>query len=162
MGNQRAMTALEVYAGSDGAETRAFYAELETLGAIGLVAMNLFRAQKCSSRAKVYRGGIRGKGSYRSMAYDRKGWSLKQLCEILQAHSSEVGIAFGWGRDESEHLNSWVLYVDLPCGQVSFHSPERYEGSDYQGQWDGKRASEQRIIQFCQSVLEGGIQTAAA
>lgn len=65
------MKALEVFNGSEGAITRAYYAALEQRGAAGIVAVNLFRAQKCSTRAKKYRGGIRGVGSYRGMAYDK-------------------------------------------------------------------------------------------
>jgi hypothetical protein len=70
--------AAEVYAGSNGEVTRAYYAELERRGPLGMVAMNLFRAQKCSARAKVYRG--RG---FKRDAYDRKNWSLGLLCTYL-------------------------------------------------------------------------------
>jgi len=96
--------------------------------------VNLFRAQKCSTRAKVYRGGLRGIGSFRSLAYQRKAWSMKNLCDCLAEHGSELGINFGWKRDPNTPLHdapSWVLYVDLPQGQVSFHSPTRYAGPDY-------------------------------
>ncbi|OGF05223.1 MAG: hypothetical protein A2W00_04560 [Candidatus Eisenbacteria bacterium RBG_16_71_46] len=146
-------SAQEVYDGSDGDLTLRFYAELTQHGLLGKIAVCLFRAQKCSARAKVYRGGIRGKGSYRSMAYDRKGWSLSILCLFLCEHGAELGIRFGWGRDDSQPLNSWVLYVDLPQGQVSFHSPTRMQGPDYPGVWDGQQASEERIIAFAQTVL---------
>src|ERR1051326_1718916 len=88
------MTAAAIYAGSDGAATRAYYPQLETRGSIGAIAMNLFRAQKCSSRAKVYRGGIRGKASYKSMAYDKKAWSMQQLCVMLGVHGANCGIRF--------------------------------------------------------------------
>src|SRR4051812_36241925 len=135
------MKAQHVYEGADGVVTRAYYAQLEALGAIGFVAMNLFRAQKCSSRAKAYRGGIRGKGSYKSMAYERKGWSLQQLADALVIHGETLGISFGWGKDLSQTYNEHVLYIDLPQGQVSFHSPTRYKGPDYPGEWDGQRAS---------------------
>ncbi len=150
------MTAHEVYAGSDGALTRRFYAALEKRGAAGIIALYLFRAQKCSRRAKKY-GPYAGAGgrSYRDMAYERKGWSLKQLTEVLREHSAQLGIMWGWGRDELQSFNKWVLYVDLPqLGQVSFHSSERYEGTDYPGDWDGKRASEERIIKFCQRIFD--------
>lgn len=51
-------------------------------------------------------------------------------------------------------VKSWVLYVDLPGGQVSFHSAERYAGSDYTGEWDGKHLSAERIIRFAQDVID--------
>lgn len=147
------MKALEVYVGSDGAATKAMYVEMEQRGPIGLVAMNLFRAQKCSERAKKYRGGIPGKGSYRGMAYERKGWSMQQLCEVLVAHAEDLRMRWGWGEDRGSFV-SWVLYLDLPQGQVSFHSNVRYAGPDYEGQWDGATgASPARIVQFCDCVL---------
>lgn len=150
------MNSSRVFHGSDGATTRRFYAELERRGPIGFVAMNLFRAQKCSRRAKKYGpyAGVGGK-SYRDLAYERKGYSLKLLSEALALHSALLGISFGWSRDEAQAYNKWVLYVDLPAGQVSFHSPERYEGPDYPGGWDGRRLSEERIIMFCQQVYDG-------
>jgi len=151
------MTAIEVFQGSDGAVTRAYYAALEGRGKLGLVAMNLFRAQKCSTRAKHYRGGIRGVGSYKDMAYERKTWSMGEAAKILMKHGDELGIRFGWKDDPGQAYHSWVLYVDLPgIGQVSFHSAARGEGPDYPGDWDGKRLSEARIIQFCDQVMSEG------
>lgn len=149
------MDAYRIYKGSDGAATRRFYAALESRGPIGIVAMNLFRAQKCSKRAKKYGpyAGIAG-SSFRDLAYERKAFSLKQLALVLQEHGQALGVAFGWGVDEHQPRNRWVLYIDLPIGQVSFHSAERYDGPDYPGEWDGQRASETRVISFSQSVIE--------
>lgn len=125
--SESTIDACRVYAGSDGGLTKRFYAELEARGTIGIVALNLFRAQKCSSRAKVYRGGTGGR-SFRDMAYERKEWSLKQLAEVLTSHGGELGITFGWGRDKSQAHNS--------------------------KDWDGQRLSAERIVQFCQKVFE--------
>lgn len=152
------MRALDIYAGSDGDATKRFYAALEARGAIGTVAVNLFRAQKSSARAKVYRGGVYGGGSFRRMAYDRKAWALENLTQILVRHASELGIRFGWRHyPELEHA-AWVLYVDLPQGQVSFHSVARMKGPDYPYQWDGQRQSPARIVQFCDAVLAMQVQ----
>lgn len=143
---------LQVYRGSNGDLTRSYYADLCRLGRVGVIAMNLFRAQKCSSRAKKYRGGIRGRGSYRSMAYDRKNYSLSELCKVLIGS----GMRYGWKRHEDVKFGgepSWVLYVDLPQGQVSFHSPDRGPGPDYPGEWDRVRATEERVLAFCDHVL---------
>lgn len=151
------MTALEVYGTSDGSLTRAFYAELEKRGAAGLVAMNLFRAQKCSSRAKVYRGGVRGKGSYRGMAYERKQWSLDNLVKILSEQAQSLGIRWGWKIDHNIVFGcepSWVLYVDLPQGQVSFHAPVRGGGPDYKGEWDREHKSAERIVMYAEAVYK--------
>ena len=46
------LDARDIYHGSDGAATTAYYNELSKRGPIGLVAVNLFRASKCSARAK--------------------------------------------------------------------------------------------------------------
>lgn len=133
------IAALEVFKQSDGAVTRAYYADLERRGPIGVVAMNLFRAQKTSTRAKKYRGGIRGMGSYRSMAYERKAFSMAELCKMLEKHGAALGISYGWKEDPGEFV-PWVLYVDLPgLGQVSFHSLTRgmfqNEGSLYNSKY---------------------------
>jgi hypothetical protein len=47
-----------------------------------------------------------------------------------------------------------VLYVDTPCGQVSFHSATRLKGPDYPYAWDGVvNASVGRIIRWCEQLL---------
>lgn len=146
-----------VYSGSDGRETSNLYNDLFHKGPAGEIALNLLRAQKCSSRAKVYRGGIPGKGSYRQMAYDRKQWSIECLCRELEKNADVLGLRWGWKEDPSILFGdnpSFVLYVDLPQGQVSFHAPSRGSGPDYPGEFDGEHKSEIRIIKFAQTILE--------
>lgn len=47
-----------------------------------------------------------------------------------------------------------VLYVDVPeFGQVSFHSPTRGDGPEYDGVWDGARKSQERVFAYCDAVL---------
>lgn len=146
---------LAIYEGSNGEATKALYAELEPIGPIGLIATNLFRAHKASARAKVYRGGERGRGSYRSMAYDRKEWSLGNLQDVLTRYGTELGIAWGWKEDPAQEFHRWVLYVDLPTGQVSFHTAHQGSGPDYSGAWDGVRdQGPTRICMFIARVLE--------
>ncbi|HLJ26587.1 MAG TPA: hypothetical protein VKY85_07740 [Candidatus Angelobacter sp.] len=153
------MNAESIYQGSNGEATAAFYEALRQKGMLGVVAEHLFRAGKCSERAKQYRGGIRGQGSYRQMAYDKKNWALRELDKSLGALCLASGtsyIPWGWGWDEKTPGYSWVLYVDLPQGQVSFHTAKRGDGPSYLGQWDGVRnASAARIIAFCQWVYDG-------
>jgi hypothetical protein len=136
------------YYGSDAVASRRVCAALKRLGPAGRVAAGLYRVQKASSRAKVYRGG-NGDYSFRELAYARKNNLLRRLCEVL----AESGLVWGWGIDEGQPFNHHVLYVDLPCGQVSFHSGERMAGPDYPGQWDGKRVSEARVISYCAHLL---------
>jgi len=141
--------AIEVYVASDGELTKAFYAALQDSHAVGAIAVNLFRAQKCSARAKVYRG--RGN---RSAAYERKQWSMGNLCDILFAHADSLAITWGWKEDPGQAFHAWVLYVDLPgYGQVSFHTGARGNGPDYPGKWDGTQKSAERICAFCDWVL---------
>ncbi len=154
-----ALSPLDIYKGSDGEATKALYAALQDFGPLGLVAINLFRAQKCSERAKLYRGGIRGRGRYKDMAYDRKQWSRDNLCAVLIEHSAALGIKWGWKPDPNTlfgERESYVLYVETPNGQCSFHSPTRGKGPDYSGEWDGQRGmTVQRVIDFVAAVLEG-------
>jgi hypothetical protein len=142
------MTAQEVYNGSNGELTKAYYAELKKRGPVGEVAVALFRASKCSGRAKLYRGR-----RYKDAAYDTKQWSMGELCRLLKSHSLELGIRYGWKEDPNEPYASWVLYVDLEQGQVSFHTPQRLDGPDYPGEWDGIiNICHERIIRFCEVV----------
>jgi hypothetical protein len=152
------MRAQEVFEGSDPETTKAYYASLARRGAAGDIAANLFRAQKCSTRAKRYRGGIRGVGSYKSMSYARKTWAMENLCSCLSAHGKQLRIKFGWKQDPDCVFGdkpSWVIYIDLPQGQVSFHSPTRLSPHGYRGKWDRERKSEERVLAFCDAVWEG-------
>jgi hypothetical protein len=156
----------EVFKGSNAALTRDFYRKLERRGPVGLIARELFRAQKSSQRAKAYRGG-NGVRSYKSLAYDKKSWSLEQLCKILRENHQEArmqldptgntAMLWGWKEDPAvNHPNKWVLYCDLGelYGQVSFHSSERFDGPDYPKDWDGKHVSTERILAFAARVLD--------
>lgn len=143
-----AVTVLEVYNGSDGEATKRLYEELAQLGPIGEVALNLFRAQKCSARAKLYR-----RRAHKGDAYDRKNWSMANLCRVLEQHASALGITWGWKPDPAQEYHKWVLYVELPTGQASFHSASRGIGPDYPGDWDGiPDASAGRIVQWVAMV----------
>lgn len=149
------MNVLEVFIGSDGDATRALYVALAQLGPTGEVALNLFRAKKASDRAKLYRGGIRGQGSFKSMAYERKQWSMDNLCDILTTHSAALHITWGWSDDDQQDFHKFVLYVDIPTGQVSFHSASRGKGPDYPGAWDGiPYATQGRVVKWCQQLLD--------
>lgn len=145
------MNPLEIFEGSNGAATQALYRELEALGPAGVIAMNLFRACKCSGRAKKYRG--RG---FKDAAYGRKEFSLFNLCEMLEAHADNLGIAWGWKEDEKQPVHRWVLYVEIPTGQVSFHSEKRINQKDFAGEWDETTSSSTRIIRWTNKLLHEG------
>ena len=150
------MNVHEIYVGSNGEATQALYAQLQSLGPAGVIALNLFRAQKCSSRAKVYRGR-NGRGSYRSQAYDRKDWSLGNLCAALEEHAASLGIIWGWKEDQAQEYHSWVLYVVLPSGQVSFHGAAPKSSQRFAGEWDGSRESASRILLYTESLLHAPV-----
>lgn len=146
-----------IYQGSDGVSTKALYDKLDALGPAGEIATNLFRAHKSSERAKGYRGRAPGRGSYRGLAYGRKQWAMDNLCKILQAHGEALGIVWGWGVDTKQSYHSDVLYVDIPTGQVSFHTAGRGDGPDYPRGWDGQRnAGAQRVCTWCAQLLGKG------
>lgn len=150
LGDSRVQNA---YFGSHAATTRRLLKDLAAKGVEGQVAAQLFRAQKASARAKQYRGGtFDGRGtSYRRLAYDRKGECLCELSLLLL--DEEHGLQWGWGRDGANGLAPHVMYIDLPNGQVSFHSAHRFAGPDYSGEWDRAYASEERILEFCERVF---------
>jgi hypothetical protein len=145
-----------IYEGSDGDRTKALYERLMALGPAGVVATNVFRACKNSERAKKYRGG-NGRGRYRDQAYERKQWALDNLAKALERHAADLGVGWGWGIDDKQDYHRHVLYVDLPSGQVSFHTEARGSGPDYPGQWDGVRgASASRACSYAKRVMDGG------
>jgi hypothetical protein len=148
---------MQVYEGSNGDATKALYDRLTALGPVGIVATNLFRAHKNSARAKVYRGG-----GYRGQAYERKQWAMDNLARELAAHGDVLQGAWGWAEDAKQEYHRWVLYVDLPTGQVSFHTAARGEGPDYTKPWDGVRdAGAGRICSWIAAVFrEQGAQAA--
>lgn len=149
------MNVYKIYEGSDGKATQALYDHLGTFGPVGIVAVNLFRASKCSARAKVYRG--RG---YRDAAYGRKEWSIKNLCQTLKENAEPLGIGYGWKIDPKQDLHKWVFYVDIPTGQVSFHTDRRGDGPDYAGDWDGALGlSAQRIVVWTQRIIGQAVPT---
>ena len=145
---------LRAYQGSDGTLTRRVTQALRGQGPSGELASWLFTAQKASERAKLY-GGTK----WRGVAYKRKAWALSKLCTFLQEHpdlavDGEVPLVWGWGRDALNRRVPFVLYLDLPTGQVSFHSTARYSGPDYDGQWDRvPQASPGRVVSFAASLL---------
>lgn len=148
---------LQVYQGSDGDATTALYRRLEALGPAGAVAMNLFRAQKNSTRAKAYR-----RRSHKGAAYDRKQWAMGNLVEILQQHAEALGLRWGWKFDPTQEYHQALLYVDIPTGQCSFHTAARGGGPDYPGNWDGVRdAVPGRICSWCARLLSQQHEVAA-
>ena len=130
--------------------TTGLYATLQAIGPAGIVATNLLRASKNSGRAKVYR---RRKAT--RAAYETKNWAIGQLCAALAKDATSLEIVYGWQRDETTEGYSWVLYVDLPTGQVSYHAPSRGDGPDYAAKWDGQRGeSHGRVIRWAQAILD--------
>lgn len=148
---------IRAYEGSDGGITSSLFAELETLGPIGAVAVNLFRACKSSERAKEYRG--RG---FKGAAYYRKQWAMDNLCQILTAEAPALGMCWGWNEDDKQPFHRHVLYVDLPTGQVSFHTAERGAGPNYSDAWDGKTGqAADRICRWIVRLFRGDMATSA-
>jgi hypothetical protein len=148
------MNVAHIYAGSDAQATIALYARLQALGPAGIIAVNLFRAQKASARAKLYH-----KGKWKRVAYEKKDWSLRLLCEALDEHGDVLGITHGWKLDPLQEFHKWVLYIDLPAdfGQCSFHLSERKCHRDYPGDWDGTHTSAQRIVAWVSTLIPSGL-----
>lgn len=141
------MTTFEIFHGSDGEVTKALYARLEALGPAGFIALNLFRACKCSVRAKMYRRKFKGD------AYDRKNWSLRNLDGALAQHAAALGIGWGWKRDPAQAFHCWVLYAELPTGQCSFHAEARMSAQDFAGEWSRLGNGPQVIVAWCDRLL---------
>lgn len=151
------MTPRQIYEGSNGEATKELYAKLTALGPAGVIATNLFRACKCSERAKVYRGG-----GYKRDAYERKNWNLENLTRALEKEGDTMGMIWGWRKDPNQEYHNQVLYVELPgWGQVSFHSATRFNSTrEYHMDWDGSKHSAERIIGYVTKMLEEVISPA--
>ena len=150
------VSASKVYHGSDGGVTRSFCCRLKKCGHVGQLAAALFMAQKYSSRAKTYQDGIDlpdgRKASFTDLTYQKKNKHLEALCRLLSTDS--CGFAWGWGKNPRQRYASYVLYVELPQGQVSFHSPTRIPGPEFPGVWDGQHANAERVIAFCDALMD--------
>ncbi len=144
------MLAKSVFDQNNGDVTKAYYKTMDAKGLEGQLCTALFRAQKRSTAAKKYRGG-----KFRHAAYDVKNWSLSEICRILGAMSAfEMAESWGWSYDKNTPGFNWVLYVDLPNGQCSFHSKDRLSGPDYRGKWAPGKGSEKTILDYCDSVYD--------
>jgi hypothetical protein len=150
------LSATDVFLGSDGEVTKNYYLQLKEKGPLGELAVAVFRAQKCSSRAKAYT-----RHSWTQDAYQRKVWSIGEIIKVLLSEPAIMEankINWGWKKDPNvifDDAPSWVFYCDLPTGQVSFHCKERGDGKDYDKEWDGVRnAGTIRIMKFCNSLFE--------
>lgn len=147
------MNAAAVMSQNNGDVTAGYYRRLAAIGPAGELAVALFRAAKRSNRAKDYR-----RGRFRRAAYDVKNWSLSEVVRILSTKTAGIAaaigadIVWGWKEDPATPGYEWVLYVDLPTGQCSFHSAVRLAGPDYAADWDGTHLSTQRIVHFCDQV----------
>lgn len=141
-----------VYRARNADATRALYADLAALGPAGEIAVNLCRAMKNSGMAKGYR-----RRSATAAAYDTKGWAMRNLAELLPAHAARLGLTWGWGVDPAQSYHRIVLYVDLPTGQVSFHTDLRLAGPDHAAGWDGVRdAGPDRLCAWMAALLSTG------
>ncbi|MBX9579161.1 MAG: hypothetical protein K2X87_02545, partial [Gemmataceae bacterium] len=72
----------------------------------------------------------------RANDYYAKWRRLGEACRLAPA----AGIAWGWREDPADDI-PYVVYFELPTGQVSFHSTHRGEGPDFPGEWDAQRAT---------------------
>jgi len=137
------MKARSIFKARDSKATMEFCTELATRGIDGAVAVSLYQVQYSSSRAKKYRR------DGRQSSYARKNQVLSRVPHWLKASS----IPFGWGHDRSTIAYPWVLYVDLPTGQCSFHNQSRGPGPDYLGKWIDDKPSFDVVMDYCDAVL---------
>ena len=145
---QERSVAHDIFHQQNGDVTKAYYDAMNAKGLPGQLAVALFRAQKRSTAAKKYRGR-----RFTQDAYSVKNWSMSEVCRILTTMQAfESAPRWGWKRDPKTPGYEWVLYVDLPTGQCSFHSADRLSGPDYAGDWDGAGMSTERICRYCDLV----------
>lgn len=97
------------------------------------------------------------------MAYDRKNWSVNNLCDALTDHADTLDIVWGWRVDPKTRGFENVFYVEIPTGQVSFHQSSRGKGPDYPKEWDQLvGVGPTRICRWIEQILEGKVSNVAA
>ena len=141
------------------AETRRRRALLSKTN-YGKLLLHLLEAQNASDRAKA-------RPSNNKHYYDYVGDDLSRYAEANYRRSRrarendyfekeiaiknavgvalELGIKFGWKFDPVREM--WVVYFELPTGQVSFHTMERFSGPEYFGEWDGVAGMSRKRIE---------------
>lgn len=142
----------EIFFGSDGERSKALYSQLERIGPHGRIAALCLRAQKASDKANFYIFR-----EYKRIAYERQNEALIALVDTL--NQSSIIRTWGWGRDEAGY-HKWVLYVDLPQGQVSWHNESKIGDRDYPNQSDGTGLSQERILAFAATQIDPLFETA--
>lgn len=127
---------------------------------------------------REFRAGAYGEHNYRTSRdarerdYSEKEEHLTKACELLA--TGQFDVPWGWGLDtlprtvRSDDYDYWhygplptktmaVLYVQLPTGQVSFHSAHVGRGPKYRDGWDGEQGmSLLRITKAIDELADGG------
>lgn len=149
------MNAQAAYEATDYSETRSYLRALANAGRLGRIAAALFAAMRASTDAKTERRLAKGDPlaeiTVSRAGYARKRLAMQKVCELL-AHNA-AGLAWGWGNDRRQADCPFVLFVDLPQGQVSFHTPEKLMGPEYAGRWDRACQNRERVLAFCDALL---------
>ena len=150
---ERCQPATLAYHESDASRTKRLLRALTATGQLGRIASDLFRAQKSSARARSIEAVSTGDPRIPSWPTGARArcWPL-----FAKRWSRMPRVWSGAGaRTLPGIFARWVLYVELPTGQVSFHSPDRLDGPVYPGAWDGMRdASAGRILRLCDQILK--------
>jgi hypothetical protein len=148
-----------------GRPAKSTSAEPDRVAALRDLVAECAKAQAASDRAKThaaanvhYLDWSGSEASYRASRakvaadYAEKERALRAICALAPA----AGVVFGWGGDPESHAARWVLYVDLPAGQVSWHTRSRGTGPTYKGRWDGVRdAAAGRIAEQQRELSQG-------
>lgn len=116
-------------------------------------AANNTRYSEYGDRSTYRWVNYRASRNARQRDYEAKRKAIDEACQA----AAENGVVFGWAPSGSLHV-PWIVYFELPSGQVSFHSDTRGEGPDYGGSWDGvKDVGAARIQEAINGLLPGSM-----
>lgn len=79
--------------------------------------------------------------------YKKKDQLLEELCEFC---NKTKGYNVAYGHAEEDNLPHPIIYLDLPnCEQISFCAKLPFKMEEYDGKWDGNRASVLPKLERC-------------
>ena len=152
--NRETIRVVKAFYGYDAMAIQDVKARLKAGGLKGELADLLFEAERTDLNAGVCRTTPACSWTSRHRRkWDRWIRALKALVSFLDRSASQLGIHWGWQEHENQTGPFWVVFIDLPTGQVFYSAPERLTDHQYEGSMEWSESNEIPIFEFCEEIL---------